>query len=127
MEDDLCLLTPDHEGRILDRLAALEQVIDPQAVQQALRAHPTPYRERACVLTREVMLWIVLAMGLLTHLPIRQVFKAARRLRPGERSPHRASLCLARRRLGIAPVRHLFASTVRLLATPQTPGAFYKG
>jgi Insertion element 4 transposase N-terminal/Transposase DDE domain len=127
MEDDLCLLTPDHEGRILDRLAALEQVIDPQAVQQALRAHPTPYRERACVLTREVMLWIVLAMGLLTHLPIRQVFKAARRLRPGEPTPHRSSLCLARQRLGIAPVRHLFENTVRLRATPQTPGAFYRG
>jgi ribulose-5-phosphate 4-epimerase/fuculose-1-phosphate aldolase len=26
------------------------------------------------------MLWLVLAMGVLTHLPIRQVFKAARRM-----------------------------------------------
>ncbi len=127
MDDDLCVLPADEEGRVLDRLAALEQIIDAEAVRQALRVNPTRYRERACVLTREVMLWVVLAMGLFTHLPIRQVFKACRRLRPGEPTPHRASLCLARRRLGIAPVRHLFQNTVRPLATPDTPGAFYKG
>src|SRR5260370_35889313 len=117
MEDELCVLAADGDGRVLDRLAALEQVIDPEAVRQALRVNPTPYRERRCVLTREVMLWVVLPMGILTHLPIRQVFKAARRLRRGEPSPHRASLCVARRRLGIAPVRHLLQSTVRLRAT----------
>jgi hypothetical protein len=127
MEDDLCVLAADGEGRVLDRLAALEQVIDVAAIHQALRAHPTAYRERRCTLSREVMLWVVLAMGLLTHLPIRQVFKACRRLRRGELTPHRSSLCVARQRLGIGPVRHLFEHTVRLLATPQTPGAFYKG
>ena len=127
MEDDLSVLTADEEGRILDRLAALEQIIQMAAIHQALRAFPAPYRERRCVLTREVMLWVVLAMGILTHLPIRQVFKACRRLRPGEPTPHRSSLCVARQRLGIGPVRHLFEHTVRLLATPQTPGSFYKG
>ena len=127
MEENLCVLTADEEGRILDRLAALEQVIDVAAIHQALRAHPTAYRERRCVLTREVMLWVVLAMGVLTHLPIRQVFKFCRRLRRGEPTPCRSSLCVARQRLGIGPVRYLFEHTVRLLATPQTPGAFYKG
>ncbi len=127
MEDELCVLPADDEGRVLDRLAALEQVISPVAIQQALRTHPTQYRERRCMLTREVMLWVVLAMGLLTHLPIRQVFKACRRLRRGEPTPDRSSLCVARQRLGIGPVRHLFEHTVRPLATPDTPGAFYKG
>ena len=126
MEDELCLLPPDDEGRVLDRLAALTQVISQDAVQQALQAHPATRRERACVLTRQVMLWVVLAMGLLTHLPIRQVFKACRRFRRAETSPGRSALCLARQRLGIAPVRHLFEHTVRLLATPDTPGAFYQ-
>ena len=79
------------------------------------------------MLTHEVMLWVVLAMGLLTDLPIRQVFKHARRLRQGEESPHRSSLCVARRRLGVAPVRHLFTQVVRPLARPETPGAFYCG
>ena len=80
-----------------------------------------------CVLTFEVILWVVLAMGLLTDLPIRQVFKHARRLRAGETSPGRSNLCMARRRLGVAPVRHLFGQVVRPLARPETPGAFYHG
>ena len=66
-------------------------------------------------------------MGLSTDLPIRQVFKHARRLRVGEESPHRSSLCAARQRLGIAPVRHLFEHVVHPLARPDTPGAFYRG
>jgi hypothetical protein len=79
------------------------------------------------MLTYEVMLWVVLAMGVFTDLPIRQVFKYARRLRIGEESPHRSSLCVARQRLGVAPVRHLFQTTVRPLAQSDTPGAFYRG
>jgi hypothetical protein len=66
-------------------------------------------------------------MGLLTDLPIRQVFKHARRLRAGEQSPGRSNLCMARRRLGVAPLRHLFSRVVRPLARPETPGAFYHG
>jgi Transposase DDE domain/Insertion element 4 transposase N-terminal len=72
------------------------------------------------------MLWVVLAMGLFTDLPIRQVFKHARRLRRGEDSPHRSSLCVARQRLGVEPVKHLFGRVVRPLARPETPGAFYR-
>ena len=53
--------------------------------------------------------------------------QAARRLRKGEESPHRSSLCVARQRLGVAPVRHLFLQVVRPLAQPETPGAFYRG
>jgi len=83
--------------------------------------------QRACRLTHETMMWVLLAMGLLTDLPIRQVFKHARRLRVGETSPHRSSLCVARQRLGVAPVRQLFEATVRPLAEPDTPGAFYRG
>jgi Insertion element 4 transposase N-terminal/Transposase DDE domain len=121
-----CTLAPDDAGRILDRLAGLEQVIPPEAVRQALevtgRTNP-----RRCTLTHEVVCWVVLAMGLLTDLPIRQVFKHARRLRVGEATPHRSSLCVARQRLGIAPVRQLFQQVVRPLARPQTPGCFYRG
>ena len=47
------------------------------------------------------MLWVVLAMGVLTHLPIRQVFKHARRMRPGDKTPARSNLCEARQRLGV--------------------------
>jgi hypothetical protein len=124
MPQGQCTLPPDDSGRILDRLAGLEQVIPPEAVRQALAATGR-VNQRRCELTHEVVCWVVLAMGLLTELPIRQVFKHARRLRYGEETPHRSSLCVARQRLGIAPVRHLFAQVVHPVARPQTPGAFY--
>jgi len=65
-------------------------------------------------------------MGLLTHLSIRQVFRHARRLRAGEKCPARSSLCTARQRLGVQPLQQLHAAVVRPLATPGTPGAFYR-
>ena len=126
MDEELCVLPAGEAGRILDRLFLLEQVIGPEDVRQALQDTGC-LDSRRCRLTREVTFWVVLAMGILTDLPIRQVFKYARRLRPGEATPHRSSLCLARQRLGLAPVRLLFERLVRLLATPQTPGAFYQG
>lgn len=125
-EQGRCTLVPDDSGRVLDRLAGLEQVISVEAVRQALRATGR-VGQRACKLSHEITLWIVLAMGVLTDLPIRQVFKHARRLRVGENSPQRSSLCVARKRLGVAPLRELFQTTVRPLALPDTPGAFYRG
>jgi hypothetical protein len=121
-----CVFPPDETGRVLDRLTALEQVITPTDIQQALeetgRVNP-----RACKLTHEVMMWIVLAMGIFTDIPIRQVFKQARRLRADEKTPCRSAFCVARQRLGVEPVRRLFERTVRPLANPDTPGAFYRG
>jgi hypothetical protein len=121
-----CVLPPDESGRVLDRLAGLEKVITPDRIRQVLSATKR-FNQRACTLTHEVMLWVVSAMGILTDLPIRQVFKHARRFRMGEDAPHRSSLCVARRRLGVAPVRRLFHEVVRPLAKPDTPGAFYQG
>jgi hypothetical protein len=126
MPQGQCTLPADAAGRILDRLAGLEQIIPPAAVRQALEATGRS-NQRRCKLTHEVVCWVVLAMGILTDLPIRQVFKHARRLRVGEQTPKRSSLCVARRRLGIAPVRHLFQEVVHPLAEPTTPGAFYRG
>jgi len=126
LEQGRSSFAPDDSGRVLDRLAGLEQVISREAVRQALMATGR-VGQRCCYLSHEVMLWIVLAMGIFTDLPIRQVFKHARRFRHAELSPHRSSLCLARQRLGVAPVRHLFETTVRPLAQPETPGAFYHG
>jgi hypothetical protein len=59
-------------------------------------------------------------------VPIRQVFGHSRKLR-AEKLPRRSSLCEARQRLGVEPVAWLHAHVVRPLATPETPGAFYKG
>ena len=126
MHQGRCSFPVDDAGRVLDRLAGLEEVIRPEDIEQALNATGR-VNSRKCTLTHEVILWVVLAMGLFTDLPIRQVFKHARRLRKGEVSPHRSSLCVARKRLGVAPVRHLFTQIVRPLAQPTTPGGFYSG
>ena len=119
-------LLPDESGRIMDRLAGLEKVVSLETVRAVLR-DTGRVNLRACPLSHEVMLWVVLAMGLLTDLPIRQVFRHARRLRCDESIPERSSLCEARQRLGVEPLRELHARVARPLATPETPGAFYRG
>src|SRR3954469_25898171 len=90
-----CTLPADDAGRILDRLAGLEQVIRPHDIRQALQATGR-VGTRSWVLPFEVSLGVVPALGGLPALPIRQVFKHARRLRKGEPSPKRSSLCMAR-------------------------------
>src|SRR5262245_46101377 len=95
------------DGWILDRLAGLAKIISPELVRSVL-ASTNKVNGRACMMTYEVTLWLVLAMGLLTHLPIRQVFRWSRRLRLGEKCPQRSTLCVARHRLGIEPVKKLF-------------------
>jgi hypothetical protein len=110
----------------LDRLVSLQQFIGPQRLTQVLQATRRSNR-RHCRLTHTVMLWVVLAMGLLTDLPLREVFRYASRLRPGGRLPGRAGLCRARQRLGVAPLRQLFRQVVQPLARPDRPGGFYRG
>ena len=110
----------------LDRIAGLEKVISHDSIATALES-TSKVDSRSCTLTYEVMMWVVLAMGLFTDLPIRQVFKACRRIRKNDPLPARSSLCTARQRLGSQPLVNLHRIVVTLLATEQTPGAFYKG
>src|SRR3954454_7694180 len=119
-------LPPGHGDRVLDKLLLLEHVIPRGEVLQVL--HDTGCLDaRRCTLTFEVTCWLVLAMGVLTDMRLRQVFKAGRRLHGGEDTPHRSSLCRARQRLGVAPLRLLFERLARPLARPEDPGAFYQG
>jgi hypothetical protein len=129
-----CVLPADETGRVLDRLdrlTALEKVISPAIVRQVLQdtvlQDTGRVNARSCRLTHEVMLWVVLAMGIFTDVPIRQVFKLARRMRVEEETPCRSALCVARQRLGLEPVIRLYQEIVHPLASPDTPGAFYDG
>jgi len=70
----------DQNGRILDRLAGLEKVISQEQITNALKV-TNKQSVRRCKLTNEIMILVVLAMGLFTELPIRQVFKASRKIR----------------------------------------------
>ena len=119
-------LSANQNGRILDRLEGLEKIVLPELVEQALVATDKKSK-RQLTLCNEIMIWVVLAMGLFTEMPIRQVFKACRRLRKGEESPARSSLCVARQRLGSEPLAELHRLLVKPMATEQTPGAFYRG
>ena len=113
-------------GRLLDRLLLLQQFIPADEVLQVLREAGC-IDQRRCTLTFEVTCWLVLAMGVLTDLPLRAVFKAATTLHHLAFTPARSSLCEARQRLGAAPLRRLFYRVARPLAKPATPGAFFRG
>ena len=110
----------------LDRITGLEKVISNSDITAALKTSAKA-DSRECTLSHRAMMWIVLAMGLFTDLPIRQVYKACRRIRAGEPLPSRSALCMARQRLGSEPLVNLHRRVVRPLATEETPGAFYNG
>ena len=119
-------LLPRDLAEHLDRLAALMEIIPPALVREVLRQTGRE-NPRACVLSHEVITWILLAMGLLTDSPIRGVYQQSRRLTVGDRIPTRSALCQARQRLGIAPLRRLFERVVRPLTHDQMPGATFGG
>jgi hypothetical protein len=121
-----CVEPPEGVEVILDRLSGLSQVI-PQAVLDQALIDAGLGDQKLCPLSHRVMLWVILAMGVLTHLPIRQVYIHARRLRLNSKIPSRSNLCEGRQRLGVEPVRLVYERVVHPLATPETPGAFYKG
>jgi hypothetical protein len=123
--DTRCTLSSDESGRILDRLYALEQVIGLDRVEQAL-CESNLVQERSCPLTYSVTLWVVLAMGLFTDSPIRQVFRQCRRFHEQDRIPTRSALCRARQRLGTKPLRRLFLLVVALNCHPRLRGGFYR-
>jgi Insertion element 4 transposase N-terminal/Transposase DDE domain len=119
-------LKANEAGRVLDKLILLEKVIGAEDVRQVLFDTGCLDKQR-CRLTREVTFWIILAMGVFTELSMRQIFKQCRRLNLGLWTPQRSTLCKARQRVGLAPVRLLYERLARPLASPDTPGAYYRG
>src|SRR5579862_317899 len=116
-----CVAAEESDAAFLERLAGLSQVIPQSAMDQAL-IESGRGDQRSCPLSHRVMLWVVLAMGVLTHLPIQQVYIHARRLRDNRKIPSRSNLCEGRQRLGVEPILRVFEGVVRPLATPETPG-----
>lgn len=110
---------------VADRLLALKRIV-PRARVQAVLVRTGHARRRYLRLPAWFMVWFVIALGLFCRDCYRQVFKW---LQPFRRhgTPGRSTLCEARLRLGVAPLFRLAGELVRLQATPQTPGAFYRG
>jgi hypothetical protein len=107
-----------------ERIGALKQLLPREMLAEvaAASALPSSFCPR---LPNWFMLWFVVAIGLFGRDSYRQVF---RWLQPFRRTgtPGRSTLCMARFRLGVAPLRRLLERAVGLLATPSTPGAFHR-
>ena len=123
--DARCTFSADETGKVLDRLAALEEVIPDHLVQQAV-VEAGLVQVRSCRLTYHVLLWVVLALGLFTDSPIRHVFRQCRRFHKRDKIPTRSALCRGRQRLGTEAVIRLAMLAIMLQCQPGGFG-FYKG
>lgn len=111
----------------LDRLAGLREFIGSDKMEQALRETHRGTNRHHCRLTHSVMLQLVLALGLLNTLTMREIFRYASHFLTMRWLPGRAALCRARQRLGVAPLRRLFYLVVKPLARLDQPGGHHRG
>jgi len=108
-----------------ERARALERIIPRHEVQEVLR-QTGHARRRYKILPAWLVVWFVIGLGLFASDSHTQVYKHLQRFRR-RGTPSRGALGEARKGLGVAPVRLLAGRVVRLLATPETPGAFHEG
>ena len=82
--------------------------------------------ERRRCLPADSVIWLIIAMALFAADSIPKVW---RRLHPTRDHPEPtdSAFSQARRRLGVAPLRHLFLETARPIATHQSVGTSYHG
>ncbi len=108
-----------------ERLRALKRIIPRARVEEVLAR--TGHDQTHCPrLPGWFLVWFVIALGLFCRDCYRQVFRWLQPFRP-HAIPPRSTFCEARKRLGVAPMRHLAQEAIRLLGRPETPGAFYRG
>src|SRR3954463_3686221 len=119
-EADACASWPTRE-----RLRALKRIIPRARVEEVL-ARTGHDRAHCPRLPGWFLIWFVIGPGLFCRDCYRQVFRWLQPFRRGA-TPGRPTLCEARKRLGIAPMRHLAERVIQLQGKPTTPGAFYRG
>jgi hypothetical protein len=107
------------------RFTALKRIIPVEKRKAALRRSGRG-RTLCPRVGDEFMLLFVVAMGLFASDCYRQVYRWLAPFKKGD-TPGRSTLCEARHRLGVRALMCLAKQTVELLASPQTPGAFYQG
>jgi len=127
---------PPVPERLGDRVAigALTSAFPPRLVDGVL-AETGRCEQRRRLLPARMVVYYVLALALfadVAYLEVLRLLVEALR-RPGRRHadpgglPVKSALVQARARLGPEPLRVLFAKAARPLATPGTPGAWYRG
>ena len=107
------------------RLTALKHIIPQAKVTAALRRAGRQPRQCPRV-GNEFMVWFVVALGLCCSDCYRQLYRWMVPWKKGD-VPERSTLCEARHRLGVRALVVLAERVVKLLARPETPGAFYCG
>jgi hypothetical protein len=90
-------------------------------------------QQRTRLLPARVVVYFVLAMCLFSGQGYEEVarlltdgLRGQRRWRGGWKVPSTAAICKARSRLGVEPMKHLFAAVCHPVATADTRGAFYR-
>ena len=108
-----------------ERIRALKRIIPRAKVEEVLRRYP---RLQTCCrrLPAWFMVWFIVGLGLFCRDSYRQIFRWLQPFRPGG-IPGRSTLCEARKRMGLRPIRVLTRKVVQLLGRPETPGTFYRG
>jgi hypothetical protein len=106
------------------RVAALYRIVPREKVKRALRKSGRD-RTYCARLPSVFLVYFVLALGLFCADCYRQVFRWLRRWKEAS-TPGRSTLCEARKRLGVSPLVTLAKDVVKLLACPDTRGAFYR-
>jgi hypothetical protein len=114
------------------KLQALERVLPAALLDTVLEElHALAPRERK--LSAQATVWVVIAMNLFLDRSMGQVLaqlaRGARLLWPDPDAPLPRAHALTYRRyqLGTRPLAALFRRVCQPLATPATPGAFYRG
>src|SRR3954451_12295788 len=108
-----------------ERLRALKRII-PRADIEGVLQRTGKDRAHCRRLPAWFLVWFVIALGLSCRDCYRQVFRWLQPYRNGG-TPRPTTLCEARKRLGVAPMRLLTERVIRLQGQPTTPGAFYRG
>src|SRR3954454_253746 len=108
-----------------ERIRALKRIIPRARVEQVL-ARTGHDRAHCRRLPAWFLVWFVIALGLSCRDCYRQVSRWLQPFRKGG-TPRRTTLCEARKRLSVAPMRLLTEQVIRLQGKPTTPGAFYRG
>jgi len=113
-------------------LAAVMETIPMHATRRVLReTGRESQRER--LLPAHLVVYLVILLALYAEVSVREnlrILLEALRARfslPADKPAVDSAVTKARRRLGPEPFRRLFAEIARPLATPQTPGCFWRG
>ena len=126
-------LKPPTDERLSDRIAIglLTRTVPPGLVDEVIAATDTG-EVRKRLLPSRVVVYFVLAMCLFADKGYEEVARLlveglawARRWRGRWEVPSTAAISNARVRLGVEPLKVLFAQVARPLAEQGTPGAFY--